>query len=206
MPELHPILLCGGSGTRLWPLSRKSFPKQFVPLTGETTLFQAAAARMAGAPGVAAPVVVTNSDFRFIVTEQLAHAGIDPGAVLIEPSPRNTAPAMLAAALHLLASDPEALMLVMPTDHEIPDRDAFRAAVAAGVVRARGRQFGGRRRRTPRGHGGRARGPGTGAGRWHRQAAIPMTAGAVPVAIAVQMVIPLSNSGLNLVQTFRETL
>ena len=136
MPELHPILLCGGSGTRLWPLSRKSFPKQFVPLTRETTLFQAAAARMAGAPGVAAPVVVTNSDFRFIVTEQLAHAGIDPGAVLIEPSPRNTAPAMLAAALHLLASDPEALMLVMPTDHEIPDRDAFRDAVAAGVVQA----------------------------------------------------------------------
>ncbi|MFC3086404.1 mannose-1-phosphate guanylyltransferase/mannose-6-phosphate isomerase [Tabrizicola soli] len=136
MPELHPILLCGGSGTRLWPLSRKSFPKQFVPLTGETTLFQAAAARMAGTPGVAAPVVVTNSDFRFIVTEQLAHAGIDPGAVLIEPSPRNTAPAILAAALQLLASDPGALMLVMPTDHEIPDREAFRAAVAAGMPQA----------------------------------------------------------------------
>ena len=136
MPTLHPILLCGGSGTRLWPLSRKSFPKQFVPLTGETTLFQAAAARMAGAEGVAAPMVITNSDFRFIVTEQLALAGIDPGAVLIEPEARNTAPAILAAAQHLAAQDPEALMLVMPTDHEIPDPVAFRAAVALGLPRA----------------------------------------------------------------------
>ena len=137
MPTLHPILLCGGSGTRLWPLSRKSFPKQFVPLTGEATLFQAAAARMAGAAEVAAPVVITNSDFRFIVTEQLALAGIDPGAVLIEPEARNTAPAILAAALHLAAQDPEALMLVMPTDHEIPDPAAFRAAVALGLPRAK---------------------------------------------------------------------
>ena len=136
MPRLHPVLLCGGSGTRLWPLSRKSFPKQFVPLTGEATLFQAAAARMAGADGVAAPVVITNSDFRFIATEQLALAGIDPGAVLIEPEARNTAPAILAAALHLAAQDPEALMLVMPTDHEIPDAAAFRAAVALGLPRA----------------------------------------------------------------------
>jgi mannose-1-phosphate guanylyltransferase/mannose-6-phosphate isomerase-like protein (cupin superfamily) len=136
MPTLHPILLCGGSGTRLWPLSRRSFPKQFVPLTGPATLFQAAAARMAGAPDVAPPVVVTGSDFRFIVTEQLAQAGIDPGAVLIEPEARNTAPAILAAALHLAAEDPGALMLVMPTDHEIPDAAAFRAAVAAGVPRA----------------------------------------------------------------------
>ena len=133
MPILYPILLCGGSGTRLWPLSRKSFPKQFVPLTGEATLFQAAAARMDGAQmngatKVAPPVVITGSDFRFIVTEQLSHAGIDPGAVLIEPAARNTAPAILAAALHLLSTDPDALMLVMPTDHEIPDVASFRAA------------------------------------------------------------------------------
>jgi mannose-1-phosphate guanylyltransferase/mannose-6-phosphate isomerase len=136
MPSLHPILLCGGSGTRLWPLSRKSFPKQFVPLTGVDTLFQAAATRMAGAPGVAAPVVITNSDFRFIVTEQLAGAGVDPGAVLIEPAAKNTGPAILAAALHLERTDPGALMLVMPTDHEIPDAAAFRAAVAAGLPEA----------------------------------------------------------------------
>jgi mannose-1-phosphate guanylyltransferase/mannose-6-phosphate isomerase len=136
MPSLHPILLCGGSGTRLWPLSRKSFPKQFVPLTGDRTLFQAAATRLAGLDGVRAPVVVTNSDFRFIVTEQLSEAGIDPGAVLIEPEARNTAPAILAAALHVAAQDPGALLLVMPTDHEIPDAAGFRAAVTAGIPAA----------------------------------------------------------------------
>ncbi|WP_309667552.1 mannose-1-phosphate guanylyltransferase/mannose-6-phosphate isomerase [Tabrizicola sp.] len=136
MPTLHPILLSGGSGTRLWPLSRKSFPKQFVPLLGERTLFQVAAARMHGATGVAKPIVITNSDFRFIVTEQLAAAGIDPGAVLIEPEARNTGPAILAAAQYLAAIEPDALMLVMPTDHDIPDLAAFRAAVAAGVPRA----------------------------------------------------------------------
>lgn len=133
---ITPILLCGGSGTRLWPLSRKSYPKQFVPLTGETTLFQASAARLSG-PGFAAPLVLTGSDFRFIVTEQLAAAGIDPDAVLIEPEGRNTAPAVLAAALWLERSDPEALMLVAPSDHVVPDAAAFRAAVEAGAEAAR---------------------------------------------------------------------
>ena len=136
MPEIFPVLLCGGSGTRLWPVSRKSFPKQFVPLTGQGTLFQAAASRMLGAPEVASPLVITNADFRFIVAEQLAEDGIRPGAILIEPEPRNTGPAILAAALHLADRDPEALLLVMPTDHAIPDIDGFRAAVAAGVPRA----------------------------------------------------------------------
>lgn len=136
MPEIFPVLLCGGSGTRLWPVSRKSFPKQFVPLAGQGTLFQAAAARMLGAPDVAAPLVITNSDFRFIVAEQLAADGVTPSAILIEPSARNTGPAILAAALHLAASDPEAMLLVMPTDHSIPDVEAFRAAVAVGVPRA----------------------------------------------------------------------
>ena len=81
---LHPIILCGGSGTRLWPLSRKSYPKQFVPLTGRESLFVASAGRLSG-EGFAPPVVVTGSDFRFIVTEQLLEAGVDPGAILIEP-------------------------------------------------------------------------------------------------------------------------
>ncbi len=140
MAHLHPVLLCGGSGTRLWPLSRKSFPKQFTRLVGEETLFQAAAGRMTG-PDVAKPlIVITSSDFRFIVTEQLAEGGIDPGPILIEPAPRNTAPAVLAAALHLHETDPDALMLVMPSDHVIPDAEAFRAAVAAGVAAAKGGQ------------------------------------------------------------------
>jgi mannose-1-phosphate guanylyltransferase/mannose-6-phosphate isomerase len=133
---ITPILLCGGSGTRLWPLSRKSYPKQFVPLTGEKTLFQASAERLSG-PDFAPPVVLTNSEFRFIVTEQLSSTAIDPGAILIEPEGRNTAPAILAAALYLEQSDPDALMLVAPSDHVVPDPDAFRAAVAAGAQAAR---------------------------------------------------------------------
>ena len=133
---ITPILLCGGSGTRLWPLSRKSYPKQFVPLIGERSLFQDSALRLSG-EGFAAPVVLTNADFRFIVTDQLADIGVTPGAILIEPQGRNTAPAVLAAALHLAESDPEGLMLVAPSDHVVPDAQAFRDAVAAGVAAAR---------------------------------------------------------------------
>ncbi|GAB1377356.1 mannose-1-phosphate guanylyltransferase/mannose-6-phosphate isomerase [Pararhodobacter aggregans] len=128
---ITPVLLSGGSGTRLWPLSRKSYPKQFTPLIGEETLFQASARRLSG-PGFAKPLVLTNSDFRFIVTEQLAAAGIDPGAVLIEPEGKNTAPAVLAAALWLARENPEALMLVAPSDHVVPNAPAFRAAVELG--------------------------------------------------------------------------
>ena len=134
-PPIYPTLLCGGSGTRLWPLSRKSYPKQFLPLIGKETLFQASAQRLSG-PNYMPPLVLTNSDFRFIVTEQLNEIGIDPGAILIEPSGRNTAPAILAAALWLEKTDPEALMLIAPSDHVVPNSDAFRAAVSAGVPAA----------------------------------------------------------------------
>ncbi|MEO0659460.1 MAG: mannose-1-phosphate guanylyltransferase/mannose-6-phosphate isomerase [Pseudomonadota bacterium] len=130
---ITPVLLCGGSGTRLWPLSRKSYPKQFAPLIGDQTLFQASAERMRG---FAAPLVVTGSDFRFIVTEQLAAIGIDPGAVLIEPEGRNTAPAVLAAALHLHQADPDAVLLVCPSDHLIPDTDRFLAAAETALTEA----------------------------------------------------------------------
>lgn len=134
MPKIHPVILAGGSGTRLWPLSRASFPKQFAQLTGKTSLFQASALRMSG-PDFAAPIVLTNEAFRFIVTEQLAAVRQAPSAILIEPEGRNTAPAILAAALWLEARDPEAVMLVVPSDHVIPDTDAFRAAVTAAVPR-----------------------------------------------------------------------
>ena len=133
---ITPLILCGGSGTRLWPLSRKGFPKQFTPLAGERSLFQQAALRLSG-PGYGAPLIVTNADFRFIVMEQLEQAGLAPGAVLIEPSARNTAPAILAAALHAAATDPAALLLVAPSDHLVPDAAAFRAAVATGADAAR---------------------------------------------------------------------
>lgn len=131
-----PVLLCGGSGTRLWPLSRKGFPKQFTQLTGERSLFAQSALRLSG-EGFGAPVVVTASDFRFIVTEQLLAEGIDPGAVLIEPEGRNTAPAVLAAALHVAATDPDALMVVAPSDHAIADPAAFRGTVLQGVAAAK---------------------------------------------------------------------
>ena len=129
---ITPIILCGGSGTRLWPLSRNSYPKQFVPLVGGKTLFQGSVLRMKGS-GYAAPVVITNSDFRFIVTEQLQEVGIEPGVVLIEPEGRNTAPAVLVAALYAARKDPEAVLLVAPSDHVVPDVEAFRAAVAKGM-------------------------------------------------------------------------
>lgn len=129
---IYPTILCGGSGTRLWPLSRKSYPKQFVPLLGDKTLFQASAIRLSAA-GFAAPVVLTNSDFRFIVTEQLSAAGIDPGAVIIEPEGRNTAPAVLAAALYVQRVDPTGILLVAPSDHSIPDAADFRSTVLRGL-------------------------------------------------------------------------
>jgi len=131
---ITPVLLAGGSGTRLWPLSRKTYPKQFSPLIGQETLFQASAKRLSTTQDLAfcAPVVLTNSKFRFIVTEQLAEVDIDPGAILIEPEGRNTAPAVLAAALHISQTDPDGILLVAPSDHVIPDTEQFHRAVLAG--------------------------------------------------------------------------
>ena len=133
---IHPILLCGGSGTRLWPLSRKSYPKQFAKLMGDESLFQASARRLAG-EGFAAPVIVTGDPFRFIVAEQLAQVEQAAAAILIEPEGRNTGPAILAAALWIAKTDPSALMLVAPSDHVIPDTSAFAATVWAAVPHAR---------------------------------------------------------------------
>lgn len=138
--DIHPLLLCGGSGTRLWPLSRKSYPKQFTKLTGEESLFQASARRLCG-PGFAAPTVITGADYRFVVTEQLASVEIAAAATLIEPDGRNTAPAILAAALELHARTPSALMLVAPADHVIPDAERFREAVRAAIPAAEAGQL-----------------------------------------------------------------
>ncbi|RKT32128.1 mannose-1-phosphate guanylyltransferase/mannose-6-phosphate isomerase [Roseovarius halotolerans] len=139
MQTITPVILCGGSGTRLWPLSRKGYPKQFARILGDESLLQGCAKRLSGQGAglsFAAPVVLTNADFRFMVAEQMLEAGVEPGAVLIEPEARNTAPAVLAAALHVAASDPDALMLVAPSDHVIPDTGAFHAAIAAGAEAA----------------------------------------------------------------------
>lgn len=138
--DIHPLLLCGGSGTRLWPLSRKSYPKQFTKLMGEESLFQASARRLSGS-GFAAPSVITGSDYRFVVTEQLAALEIGAAATLIEPEGRNTAPAILAGALELQARASGALMLVAPSDHVIPDAFAFREAVQAAIPAAEAGQL-----------------------------------------------------------------
>ncbi|RMH46878.1 MAG: mannose-1-phosphate guanylyltransferase/mannose-6-phosphate isomerase, partial [Alphaproteobacteria bacterium] len=135
MATIHPVILCGGSGTRLWPLSRKSYPKQFSALLDDRSLFQAAALRLQG-QAFAAPIIVTADAFRFIVTEQLAEIGIEPAAILIEPEGRNTAPAVLAAAEWLRAAGRGGQMLVAPSDHLIPDEAAFRDAVAGAVPAA----------------------------------------------------------------------
>ncbi|MEM6477430.1 MAG: mannose-1-phosphate guanylyltransferase/mannose-6-phosphate isomerase [Pseudomonadota bacterium] len=134
-PLIIPALMCGGSGTRLWPLSRKSFPKQFADLVGEESLFQASAHRFEG-PGFAPPLVVTAEDFRFIVVEQLSEAGIKEASILVEPAPRNTAAAGALAALAARAQDPEAFLLLSPADHVMGDPESFRAAVRKGLPAA----------------------------------------------------------------------
>ncbi|WP_421907797.1 mannose-1-phosphate guanylyltransferase/mannose-6-phosphate isomerase [Mameliella sp.] len=137
---IFPVLLCGGSGTRLWPLSRKSYPKQFADLVGEESLFQASARRFTGS-GFAAPLVVTGDPFRFIVTEQLDEIGLKPAGILIEPEGRNTAPAAAAAALFALAQDAEAMILLAPSDHAISQPELFRDAVLQGATAAEAGQI-----------------------------------------------------------------
>ncbi len=132
---INPVLMCGGSGTRLWPLSRKSHPKQFVKLLGDESLFQLSALRLSGA-GFAAPSIVTDSDFRFMVLDQLAAVDIAPQQILIEPFARNTAAAVCAAAVALDAESGDSLMLVAPSDHVIPDAGRFRNVVKAAVPTA----------------------------------------------------------------------
>ncbi|NND21320.1 MAG: NTP transferase domain-containing protein, partial [Silicimonas sp.] len=127
---LHPVILCGGSGTRLWPSSRKAYPKQFVPLLGEKSLYQGTLARFSG-EGFAAPLIMTGEDFRFLAVEQAAAVGCSDARVVVEPVGRDTAPAILAAAL-MLEDTPEDLMLVAPSDHVMEDVGAFHAALRAG--------------------------------------------------------------------------
>ena len=133
---LVPVLLSGGSGTRLWPLSREAYPKQFLPLAGQRTLLQDTWLRLAGL-SAAAPVAVANEEHRFIVAEQLREAGCTPAALLLEPVGRNTAPAIAVAALEVLRQQGEdAMLLVLPTDHVVRDAGAFRDAVRQALPAA----------------------------------------------------------------------
>ncbi len=135
MSKVYPILLAGGSGTRLWPLSRKSYPKQFSNLIGEKTLFQSSAERLTSSDIIefAPHITMTNADFRFIIGEQLQEVSIDPGPILIEPEAKNTAAAILSASKFAYSKDEDAVLLVAPSDHIIPDTAAFHAAIKVGL-------------------------------------------------------------------------
>jgi mannose-1-phosphate guanylyltransferase/mannose-6-phosphate isomerase len=133
MSVLVPVLLSGGSGTRLWPLSREAYPKQFIPLIGEYSLLQQTALRLRGLPGADAPLVVANEEHRFVVAEQLRQLGIAPAAMLLEPMGRNTAPAIAVAALQAMVGGEDPVLLVLPSDHVIRDEAGFRAAVLAAL-------------------------------------------------------------------------
>jgi len=125
-----PVVLSGGSGTRLWPLSRASYPKQLLPLLGEHSQVQQTVQRAAQLPGALEPLLVCNSEHRFLVRDQLLELGIGNAAVVLEPAGRNTAPAVALAALHLSAQNPQTIMMVLPSDHVVDDVPAFHQAVA----------------------------------------------------------------------------
>jgi mannose-1-phosphate guanylyltransferase/mannose-6-phosphate isomerase len=124
-----PVILSGGSGTRLWPLSREAYPKQFLPLVDQRTMLQNTALRIAGLADTTAPLVVCNEEHRFMVAEQLRAVGIQPAAVILEPIGRNTAPAVAVAALHAQLAGADPILLILPADHVIADVEGFRAAV-----------------------------------------------------------------------------
>ena len=134
---LIPVILSGGSGTRLWPTSRSAMPKQFLALVGPQTLFQETLLRCQGLPGLQAPLIVTNEDHRFLVAEQLRELGKTDATILLEPVARNTAPAIAAAAFAALKQSADAVMLVMPSDHVVRDPVAFRRAVTDALPSAK---------------------------------------------------------------------
>ncbi len=138
--KIIPVILSGGSGTRLWPMSRAALPKQLLPLVSEHSMLQETLLRLSGWPEVSAPVVVCGNDHRFLVAEQLREIGVAPLSIMLEPVGRNTAPAIAAAALHLRLQQPgeDALMLVLPADHVIRDVPAFHRAVQLAAVAAAG--------------------------------------------------------------------
>jgi mannose-1-phosphate guanylyltransferase/mannose-6-phosphate isomerase len=134
---IQPVILSGGSGTRLWPMSRTLYPKQLLSLLGQDSLLQQTVRRVADRQGYAAPLLVANEEHRFIIAEQLREIAAVPRALLLEPVGRNTAPAACIAALALTEAEPDPLMLVMPSDHTIGDLAAFADAVEGAATAAR---------------------------------------------------------------------
>lgn len=140
MIQVTPVILCGGSGTRLWPLSRTGFPKQFLCLTGSDSLFQQAAQRLTGLGNsviqVAAPLIVTGEEHRFLASEQLREVGIPLGTALLEPTGRNTAPALTLAALAALQNGKDPVLVVTPADQTVVDAAAFNVAIQRAIEQA----------------------------------------------------------------------
>src|ERR1700760_3662039 len=134
--RIVPVILSGGSGTRLWPVSRESFPKQLWPLVSDRTMMQETASRAAGAK-FAPPVVVCNNEHRFLIAEQLRAVGIHDARIVLEPVGRNSAPAIAAAALLVAETDPNAVLWMMAADHSIVDETALQSALQAAAVAAR---------------------------------------------------------------------
>ena len=142
-PTLVPVILCGGTGTRLWPLSRATYPKQYWALAGEgeETLLQQTQLRLQGLPGLAPPLLICNEEHRFIVAEQMRQIDVEPAAILLEPIGRNTAPAVAVAALKASAHGQDPLLLVLAADHVISDAARFRDTVEAGCSAAEAGQL-----------------------------------------------------------------
>jgi mannose-1-phosphate guanylyltransferase / mannose-6-phosphate isomerase len=136
MPEIQPIILSGGAGSRLWPLSRSLFPKQLLALTGERSLIQDTVLRVQ-AGTFARPLIICNVEHRFLIAEQMREVEISPQAIVLEPVGRNTAPAACIAALMVAENDPGAVMLLMPADHIVRNTTAFLQAVESAVAAAR---------------------------------------------------------------------
>ena len=127
--QIIPVILSGGSGTRLWPLSRKQYPKQYLPLASDNTMLQETILRLNGLDNLADPIIVCNADHRFLVAEQCQQIGIKKPTILLEPVGRNTAPAIAAAALQSLRDSENSTLLVLSADHVIQDVEAFHQAV-----------------------------------------------------------------------------
>ena len=138
---ITPVVLSGGSGTRLWPLSRKAHPKQLLPLLNETSLLQDTINRLQGLDGVDHTVIICNEDYRFMVAEQAHATSVGVNDIILEPVGRNTAPAIALAAFNALQKDKEAILLVLPADHDIRNVDAFHKAINAGLEQALNNQF-----------------------------------------------------------------